>query len=136
MSRYTFEQGDDTWHLGYDKAQATFFALHESDVTEEVVDVAGTDWGQVSSVDELERAMPDSVRIPDEVRAALVADAPADHAADLAAARARFEATQRAVMMAMADRAPRAGTGHASTSASVREPSARSQSAAHGVDRE
>jgi hypothetical protein len=135
MSRHRFTVGDDTWYVGYDKSLATFFAVRESDIDEDVVDVAGADWDvvdvagadwdDVTTVDQLERALPETVRLPADVRAAFIAETPTDHAT----ARPGYAFIEQTVMMAMAHSALKPAPGAARTPVPSRATAATSAAA-------
>lgn len=114
MSQHRFTTEGQTWTVGYDAVQATFFAQVEvpgepdgwysgwDEVAaggpprpmsglddENLLTVVGDKYGQVRSLDELETALAEQVLIPEHVMSALRQDGPARVGpAELAAASA------------------------------------------------
>lgn len=119
MSRHSFELGTDTWTIGYDVHQASYFVQRLDEQHEDLQDLGGDELGALPTLEDAERLLPAGYKLPDDTRAALAAEQPADRAAATAAARNRMAAFSDQLRMAMADSAPPPGSRPSPTPAPV-----------------
>ena len=95
MSRYSFDAGNQRWHVGWDPSVASYYAQAEPVGNRDddlLRDVVGNDLvGQVPTVGALIAQMPSHVQIPETVALRLAADAPRDPARAAQAAGAGIE---------------------------------------------
>ncbi len=119
MSRHSFELGTDTWTIGYDVHQASYFVQRLDERHEDLQDLGGDELGALPTLEDAERLLPAGYKLPAETRAALAAEQPADPAAATATARNRMAAFSDQLRMAMADSAPAPGGRPSPTPAPV-----------------
>lgn len=100
MTRHAFEDGlGQRWIVGYDKAVASYFA--QIDKPEDAVTVAGSEFGEVRSVDQLKERLKDQVQIPKAMENVLRAEGPKSVDDKMAgAAQRRVRATYESFLLA------------------------------------
>ncbi|WP_401001054.1 hypothetical protein [Agromyces sp. GXQ0307] len=139
MSRHSFELGTDTWTIGYDVHQASYFVQRLDEHHEELHDLGGDELGALPTLEDAERLLPAGFKLPAETRASLAAEQPAEPAAATAAARERMAGFSEQLRMAMADSAPAPGARPISTGAATpalpRRPGVELRAGSHGYGR-
>ncbi|MCD5348449.1 AlpA family transcriptional regulator [Agromyces sp. S2-1-8] len=110
MSRHSFELGTDTWTIGYDVHQASYFVQRLDEAHEDMQDLGRDELGALPTLEDAERLLPAGYQLHAETRAALAAQQPPDPAAATAAAQERMAMVREQLHMAMADSAPAAGS--------------------------
>ncbi|MEO5536030.1 MAG: hypothetical protein ABIR17_12975 [Pseudolysinimonas sp.] len=95
MSRHEFiDDAGSTWTVGWDEPMVTYFAQREVELghgERDLVDVAGTSLGEVTTYDGLVEKLREHVELPEEIAAALRREAPDFTDAKITKARAHHD---------------------------------------------